>query len=123
MRGHEAEIMELQALMEVWGGEMTYIQCTRARYQINMRLRRVKNTRKCTHADEWQDAEADKSAGGAFGGCMRESKSFRARQDNSHKAPSDRDLCCDHRGYAGCAVGVDPSSAGRGWVVDSNEKG
>jgi hypothetical protein len=23
MRGHEAEIMELQALMEVWGGEMT----------------------------------------------------------------------------------------------------
>lgn len=30
MRGHEAEIMELQALMEVWRGEMTYIQSTRA---------------------------------------------------------------------------------------------
>lgn len=39
MRGHEAEIMELQALMEVWRGEMTYIQSTRAHYQINMRQR------------------------------------------------------------------------------------
>lgn len=119
MRGHEAEIMELQALMEVWRGEMTYIQSTRAHYQINMRHRRVKNARKYTHADEWQDAEADKSAGGASGGCTRASKRFRARQDNSHKAPSDRDSSCDHRGYVGCAAGVDPSSAGRGWVVDS----
>ena len=102
---------------------MTYIQSTRAHYQINMRQRRVKNARKCTHADEWQDAEADKSAGGASGGCMRESKRNHARQDNSHKAPSERDLGCDHRGCVGCAAGVDPSSGGRGWVVDYvNEK-
>jgi hypothetical protein len=47
---------------------------------------------------------------------------FRARQDNNHKAPFDRDLGCDHRGYAGCAGGVDPSSTSRGWVVVSNEK-
>jgi len=42
MRGHEAEIMELQALMEVWRGEMACIQC---HYQINMRFRRARNAR------------------------------------------------------------------------------
>jgi hypothetical protein len=46
MRGHEAEIMELQAVMKVWRGDMTYKQSTRAYYQINMRFRRGKNARK-----------------------------------------------------------------------------
>ena len=106
MCGHEAKIMELQALMKVWRGEMTCIQCTRAPLSDQHAVgASMKRERKNTHEDGSQDAvRLDKTAV-ATGGCTR-CKTLLAREDNIHKDLLDQDFDCDHRVYAAVAAVV-----------------